>query len=89
MLASFGPTPAASVTCYLWRSQWALATRRLAEDPTRRLVKDEHIVIAHNVHKTYLLGVEGVPALRGTRSPLRVVRIRPTAPARETRRRVN
>lgn len=23
------------------------------------------IVVAHNVHKTYLLGVEGVPALRG------------------------
>lgn len=28
-------------------------------------VKDEDIVVATNIHKTYLLGVEGVPALRG------------------------
>jgi len=25
----------------------------------------DDIVTAHNIHKTYLLGVEGVPALRG------------------------
>jgi hypothetical protein len=25
----------------------------------------EDIIVANNVHKTYLLGIEGVPALRG------------------------
>jgi hypothetical protein len=34
-------------------------------------VKEEEkgIITIHNVHKTYLLGVEGVPALRGRNLP--------------------
>jgi putative ABC transport system ATP-binding protein len=35
------------------------------ENGDKEVSKNDDIIVANNVHKTYLLGVEGVPALRG------------------------
>jgi ABC-type glutathione transport system ATPase component len=54
-------------------------------DDSSRNIKDEDIVSVRNVHKTYLLGLEGVPALRGGATPAslcaRASRARPRPPA--------
>jgi len=38
---------------------------QLDDDSSDDEAEEEYVIVVNNVHKTYLLGVEGVPALRG------------------------